>query len=199
MAQPNHSLKATMAWLLEGYFSCCLPALCAQGLFALEKNHSLSPGYNGLPSILLTMVMINLCRIKTPEQLKQCKPGELGRLLGLDLVPEMKCLRQKIDQLSKQNKMQMLSQNLLDQWLPKTESQELILYTDGHVRIYNGEKANLTSKYVSRQKLCLAGTTDFWLNDTQGQPLMVCIGELSEKLQQIILSDIVPNYSKAQK
>ena len=145
-----------------------------------------------MPSVLLTMSMIYLCRIKTPEQLKQCKPGELGRLIGLDRVPEVKCLREKLNQLSNQNKMHELSQQLLEKWLPKTPNEELILYTDGHVRIYNGDKANLTSKYVSRQKLCLAGTTDFWLNDGNGQPLMVCIGELSEKLQHIILSDLVP-------
>ena len=169
-----------------------IPALCAQGLLRFEKTHSINKGFYSLPSILLTLAMIYLCRIKNPEQLKQCKPGELGRIIGLDRVPEVKCLRRKISQLSDQNAMQELNRQLLEKWLPAPEKEQLILYTDGHVRIYNGDKANLTSKYVSRQKLCLAGTTDFWLNDTQGQPLMVCIGELSEKLQHVILSDMVP-------
>ncbi len=34
-----------------------------------------------------------LCRIKTVEQLQYESPGELGRLMGLDRVPEVRCLR----------------------------------------------------------------------------------------------------------
>jgi len=34
-----------------------------------------------------------LCRIKTTEQLRKYSPGEFGNLLGLDRVPEVRCLR----------------------------------------------------------------------------------------------------------
>jgi hypothetical protein len=41
-----------------------------------------------------------LCRIRAVEQLKYESPGELGKLMGLDRVPEVRCLRQKLRQLS---------------------------------------------------------------------------------------------------
>lgn len=56
---------------------------------------------------------MSLSRIKTPEQLKTCKPGELGKLLGLDRVPEAKCLRAKIGQIVEQRKAQALTTLLL--------------------------------------------------------------------------------------
>lgn len=63
---------------------------------------------------------------------------------------------------------------------------ELFFYIDGHVRVYHGSKANLPKRFVSREKLCLNGTTEFWVNDGQGMPLMVITGELNEKLKAAI-------------
>ena len=40
-----------------------------------------------------SLAFMYLCRIKNPEQLKHISPGEFGRLLGLDRVPEAKNLR----------------------------------------------------------------------------------------------------------
>jgi len=65
-------------------------------------------------------------------------------------------------------------------------------YIDGHVRVYHGDKAKLTKKFVSRQKLCLQGTTEFWVNNQEGMPFMVFTGELNEKLKDIIKEKIVP-------
>jgi hypothetical protein len=36
---------------------------------------------------------MGLCRSKTTEQLRGKAPGELGKLMGLDRVPEVRCLR----------------------------------------------------------------------------------------------------------
>ena len=54
------------------------------------------------------------------------------------------------------------------------------------MRIYYGYKANLPVKFVSRQKLCLSATTEYWVNDAHGLPVMMVIGELTEKLQTAI-------------
>ena len=65
-----------------------IPALLSQGLlkvFAILEP--LRKGYYGLLSILLVLAFMLLSRIKCPEQLKTCKVGELGKLLGLDRVP----------------------------------------------------------------------------------------------------------------
>ena len=123
-------------------------------------------------------------RIKTPEQLKNCKPGELGKLLGLDRVPEAKCLRAKIGQIVEQGRAQEFNHFLAQEWI--REEDTFYFYIDGHVRVYHGYKAKLTKKYVSREKLCLAGTTEFWVNNELGLPYLVVSGELNEKLKDVI-------------
>jgi hypothetical protein len=172
-----------------------LPALMSQGLMTIKQTHSIKEGYYKLESIILTLAFMALCRIKNPEQLKQCAPGEMGKLIGLDRIPEIKCLRQKMKELFANKNTKLLNEKLAVDWIQTEQSEEsdnLFLYTDGHVKIYNGSKAILTKKFISRQKLCLAATADFWLNDEQGLPLLVWTGELSEKLQHVIEKQIIP-------
>ena len=168
-----------------------LPALLSQGLMTIKDTHTIKEGYYKLESIILTLAFMILCRIKNPEQLKQCSPGEMGKLLGLDRMPEIKCLRNKMADLFANKTTQSLNQKLALQW-NETTDEHLFLYTDGHVKIYTGSKATLTKKFVSRQKLCLSATADFWLNDAKGLPLMVWTGELSEKLQCMIEDKMIP-------
>ena len=60
-----------------------LPALLSQGLMrGVDIYVRLKKGYYGLVTILLVLAYMALSRIKNPEQLKTCKPGELGKLLG---------------------------------------------------------------------------------------------------------------------
>lgn len=168
-----------------------LPALFSQGL--LKASTVLQPlrkGYYGLMSILLVLAFMFLSRIKCPEQLKTCKVGELGKLIGLDRVPEAKCLRNKIEQIVQQEKSDELSSVLFAEWLSKEDT--AFFYIDGHVSVYHGSAANLPKRFVSREKLCLAGTTEFWVNNELGMPYMVVAGELNEKLKDIILTHIVP-------
>lgn len=177
-----------------------LPSLIAQGLLKAKEVYRIpSSHYYGLESVVMTLAFMALSRIKNPEQLKLCKPGEIGRLIGLDRVPEMKCLRKKIKLLSEQNQTTKLNNALIDIWYPQDNHPEAdFLYIDGHVRIYYGSKANLPSKFVSRQKLCLSATSEFWVNDAKGMPVMMVMGELTEKLQTIIETQIVPRLIKAQ-
>ncbi len=123
-----------------------------------------------------------LCRIKNPEQLKQHPPGELGKLLGLDRVPEVGYFRKKLKQVIDQKQADKFHVELFRSWL--IDLPEIFFYIDGHVRVYHGTKANLAKRYVSREKLCLNGTTEFWVNDQSGMPLMVITGELNEKLKE---------------
>ena len=175
-----------------------LPALLAHGLLKTKEVYSWpSKFYYSLESIVLTLAFMALLRIKNPEQLKQCKPGELGRIIGLDRVPEVKCLRRKIGLLTRQRQAGHLNTILVDSWYSGGSSQDAeFLYIDGHVRIYYGDKANLPVKYVSRQKLCLSATTEYWVNDAQGLPVMMVMGELTEKLQTVIEYQIIPELQK---
>jgi len=168
-----------------------LPALISQGLLqGTEVYNPLPKGYYGLMHILLLLSFMALLRIRNPEQLKTCKPGELGKVLGLDRIPEVKCLRDKLSQIVSQNKAQDFERRLSKQWIEQQGC--LYFYIDGHVRIYHGHQANLQKKFVSRQKLCLAGTTEYWVNDQQGQPFMFFIGDLNERLKEAIEKYIVP-------
>ena len=111
----------------------------------------------------------------------------------------MKCLREKIKLLSRQNQTTKLNNTLVDIWYPQDNRSEAgFLYIDGHVRIYYGSKANLPSKFISRQKLCLSATSEFWVNDAKGMPVMMVMGELTEKLQTVIERQIVPRLIEAQ-
>lgn len=139
-----------------------LPALLAQGLLKTKELYTICKnGFYGLESIILTLAFMTLARIKNPEQLKQCKPGELGRIIGLDRIPEVRCLRDKIKELSDQKKAQDLNNLLIDHWYSKGDEEASFLYIDGHTRIYYGHQANLPVKFISRQKLCLSATTEF--------------------------------------
>jgi hypothetical protein len=170
-----------------------LPALLAQGLlktkevYAIPQNH-----YYGLESIILTLAFMALARIKNPEQLKQCKPGEIGKIIGLDRIPEVRCLRDKIRLLTSQKQAQKLNHLLIDHWYSQSSGEASFLYIDGHVRIYYGTQANLPAKFISRQKLCLSATTEYWANDGNGLPVLMATGELTEKLQQAIEQYIIP-------
>ena len=134
-----------------------------------------------------------LCRIKNPEQLKKHPPGELGKLLGLDRIPEVGYFRKKLKQIVDQSKTDELHTELFRSWTE--EMPEMFFYIDGHVRVYHGEKANLPKRFVSREKLCLSGTTEFWINDGKGLPLMVFTGELNEKLK-IAIEQAIPKILK---
>jgi len=137
-----------------------------------------------------------LGRIKNPEQLKQCKPGEIGKIIGLDRIAEVRCLRGKIKLLTRQNQAQKLNRLLIDYWYSQPSEAASFLYIDGHVRIYYGHLANLPSKFISRQKLCLSATTEYWVNDAKGLPVMMVTGELTEKLQLAIEQYIIPQLQK---
>lgn len=170
-----------------------LPSLLTQGLLKAKEVFRLPAShYYGLESVVLTLAFMALARIKNPEQLKQCKPGEIGRLIGLDRIPEVRCLREKIKFISEQERSIHFNNILIDQWYRDDNRDDTgFLYIDGHVRIYYGYKAYLPSKFISRQKLCLSATSEFWVNDAIGMPVMMVMGELSEKLQTVIEHQII--------
>ncbi|MBV8134120.1 MAG: hypothetical protein JO121_00560 [Deltaproteobacteria bacterium] len=57
------------------------------------------------------------------------------------------------------------------------------LYVDGHVRAYHGEHT-ISSAYVARRHLAMPATTDYWINDRSGDPLLVVTGEVNAALTQ---------------
>ncbi len=55
-------------------------------------------------------------------------------------------------------------------WMEGEPEEAGYLYVDGHVRVYHGELATLPRRFVSRERLCLRGTTAYWVNDALGRP-----------------------------
>ena len=171
-----------------------LPALISQGfdkLLATFKN--LPCGFYGLHHILLLLCFMALCRIKNVEQLKKTSVGEFGKLLGLDRIPQVEYLRKKIKQITDQHNCDLAGQTLFRLW--RDQMSDSFFYIDGHVRVYTGYAANLPKHFVSREKLCLSATTEFYVNTFQGMPLMVITGELNERLKDAI-NKIIPEIKK---
>jgi hypothetical protein len=170
-----------------------LPALCANGLLSgLDRHLSLPAGYYSALHVLVLLGFMALARIRRPEGLRHVPPGELGRSLGLDRVPEVRTLREKIDWMSSQGDVKGWMRQLSAGWMADDPGEAGYLYVDGHVRVYHGDLAHLPRRYVSREKLCLRGTTDYWVNDALGRPFFVVSKPLSEGLGAALLEDIVP-------
>jgi hypothetical protein len=173
---------------------CALPALAENGLFEHEaKLPALPDGYYVRLHILLLLVYMALCRIRTAEQLRYQPPGELGKLMALDRVPEVRTLRAKLAWLTQRAEaVSAWASALSEQWLRRDPEAAGALYVDGHVRVYHGELAVLPRRYVSRERLCLRGTTDYWVNDQIGQPYFVVSCEFNDGLLKVLREQIVP-------
>ena len=73
-----------------------LPALLSAGLLTYsEPLFKLPNSYYRLNSLLLLLSFMALSRQKSIESLRYCAPGEWGKVLGLDRVPEVRTLREK--------------------------------------------------------------------------------------------------------
>jgi len=167
-----------------------LPSLLATGLLSYNNHYEALTGYYDLDTIILSLAFMYLIRIKNPEQLKHYSPGELGKLLGLDRVPEAKSFREKISAIALQKQAGQWNRELATKWV--AQEANIFFYIDGHVQVYSGYLANLGKKHISRLKLCLPGVTEFWINNSEGLPYFVVTGQVNEKMQQIILEQILP-------
>lgn len=177
----------------HGGVLCALPALLAVGLLdGITDYFPLQSGYYGTDSLLLLLAFMTLSRINSIEGLRDHAPGEWGRLLGLDRVPEVRTLRQKVREMSHAGKPRQWSAALAQRWLAAAPEQANALYIDGHVRVYYGQQTRLPKHYVAREKLCLRATVDYWVNAMDGQPFMVINQAVDPGLIRVIEDDILP-------
>src|SRR5208282_3337511 len=176
---------------------CALPALAANGLFRhVHDCLAQLRGYYSTLHVIVLLAHMALCRIKTVEQRQYQPPGELGKLLGLDRVPEVRCLRRKLAALSLADGPKKWAGLLSRDWLEAAPELSGVLYVDGHVRLYHGSQTALPRRYASRQRLCLRGTTDYWVNDVLGQPFFAVERPINHGLLEALRSDIVPRLLK---
>lgn len=182
----------------SGGVLCALPALLALGLLRHnQKNFSLPAGFYPLVSIFLVIAFLALARVKSFEAVRYEPPGEWGKLLGLDRIPEVRTLRDKVQILCADGKkVGEWSHLLAQEWMAADPESAGTLYIDGHVRVYHGQLTELPRRYVARQRLCLRGTTDYWVNAMDGQPFFVVTQAADPGLLKVLEEQIVPRLLK---
>ena len=181
----------------NGGVLCALPSLLMGGLLeGVERLLGKVKGYYTTFHILLLLAFMALSRIKTVEQLRGHSPGEMGKLLGLDRVPEVRCLRKKMDDLSAGDASEQWASHLSTHWMQGEPEAVGTLYVDGHVRVYHGRITKPPRRYVSRERLCLRGTTDYWVNDAIGRPFFAVEKAIDPGLLKVLEQDIVPRLLK---
>lgn len=171
-----------------------LPALLAQGLLRYSsQSYQLPEGFYGLDSIFLLLGFMALARIGSLEQLRYEPPGEWGKLLGLDRIPEVRTLRAKLKRLCQDlGRALRWNAELAKEWIARQTDSELYFYCDGHVRVYHGEQTALPRHYIARERLCLRATTDYWINAMDGQPYLYVNKEVDPGLIATLKQDLIP-------
>jgi hypothetical protein len=168
-----------------------LPYLLDCGLMSYRTHYSQrKSGYYSFDNLLIIIAFIYLCRIKSFEQIKHYSPGEFGKLVGYDRIPEVKKLRGMIHEITAQKCADKWAASLAQSWMEE-ESPELY-YIDGHVQVYHGYLANLGKKHVSRQRLCLPGVMEFWVNASDGHPYFFVTADVNEKMNEMLSDQIIP-------
>lgn len=171
-----------------------LPALLEQGLLEVGTDvySGLRNGFFGLRSVLLTFAFMALLRIKTPEQLTEHAPGELGLLLGLDRAPEVKTLRRKLREMGERQLARTFAQRLTERWATAAPRELALLYVDGHVRPYHGRTHVLPKHHVQQRGRPMPGTKDVHVNDRRADPLCFVTATATESLLAMLDSTLLP-------
>ncbi|MGH8583767.1 MAG: putative transposase, partial [Gammaproteobacteria bacterium] len=150
----------------------------------------------GSRRIFLLLGFLALARLKSIEALRYCAPGEWGKLLGLDRIPEVRTLRAKLKHLAEQGQAFEWSAALCTEWMAATPEEAAVLYVDGHVRVYHGSQTRLPKHYVARERLCLRATADYWVNAMDGQPFFVVSQAVDPGLLRVLEQEIIPRLER---
>ncbi|HAH04951.1 MAG TPA: hypothetical protein DCM05_00270 [Elusimicrobia bacterium] len=164
-----------------------VPALVQSGVLSVadEVYGHIAPAFYGLRTTVMALLLMALLRIKRPEELKERAPVDLGRVLGLDRAPEVKTLRRKLSRLAFAGQAEAFGRKLAERRVASRGRALGFLYADGHVRVYHGGR-RLSKAHVTRMRLALPATTDYWVNDKHGDPLFVVTAELNAGLAKML-------------
>ncbi len=171
-----------------------LPALLSQGLLRYKEEFLIDKTYYPTSSVFLSLAILALLRIKTLSGVDSLPSGELGRMIGLDRIPEVKTLRTRVAQFSEITDITAWELNLSKDWMEETPELSAVLYIDGHIKLYYGKDKSPPKRFVSRMRLSLSGTTDYWVNDALGQPFFVINKTISKGLISTIKEDFIDRF-----
>ena len=165
-----------------------IPALVASDVLPVARQiyGSIGPAFYGLRTTLVAYILLALLRIPRPETLKEYAPADLGRIVGLDRLPEVKTLRRKLARLASRKASQEFGRELARRRIAERGRMMGFLYIDGHVRAYHG-KHRIPKAYLARTRLAVPGTTDYWVHDKKGEPLFVVTAEANAAMTRMLV------------
>lgn len=171
-----------------------IPLLSESGLLEVFSKvyHSLGAAFYGLRTTVVVLFLSALLRIKRPENFKEYSPRELGHVLGLDRVPEVKTVRRKLTAMAARRRARELMHAYAQCRIDEDPGRLAFLYIDGHVREYHGQHPLAKAK-KSQSQVAKPAATDNWVHDAHGEPLLVVTSEMNEGLTQVlhpILEDV---------
>ena len=76
--------------------------------------------------------------------------------------------------------------------MPRFSNRQLSTDFDRRYHVYHGSKSTPPRRYVSRERLCLRGISDYWVNDALARPLFVVEKTVDPGLLEVLANDIVP-------
>ena len=164
-----------------------IPSLVASGVLSIARKlyGTIGPAFYGLRTTLVAYILLALLRIPRPETLKEYAPGNLGRIVGLDRLLEVKTLRRKLSRLSSRKASQQFGRELARHRIAERGRLFGFLYIDGHVRTYHG-KHTIAKGYDTRTRLAVPATTDYWINDQKGDPLFVVTADANAAMTRML-------------
>ena len=165
-----------------------IPALVASDVLPVARQifGSIGPAFYGLRTTLVAYILLALLRIPRPETLKEYAPADLGRIVGLDRLPEVKTLRRKLADLASRKASEEFGRELARRRIAERGRMMGFLYLDGHVRAYHG-KHTIPKAYLTRTRLAAPGTTDYWVNDQKGEPLFVVTADANAAMTRMLI------------
>jgi len=165
-----------------------VPPLVASGVLSVARKiyGTIGPAFYGLRTTMVTYILLALLRIPRPETLKEYAPEHLGRIIGLDRMPEVKTLRRKLTRLASRKASQQFGRVLAQRRVKERGRVLGFLYLDGHVRAYHG-KHTIPKGYLTRARLAVPATTDYWVNDQKGEPLFVVTAEANAAMTRMLI------------
>jgi len=170
-----------------------LAVLPATGLLESVRTvvGRLRNGFYGVRSLITVLFAMALLRIKRPEKLKNYSPSALGRVLGIARAPEMKTVRRKVASLAvREEAMGRLLLDLARRHAERAKDALAFLYVDGHVRTYFG-KRKLSKTHVTQMRLSMPATTEYWVSDAEGEPVLVVTVEGNRAMTRVLLDVLV--------
>ena len=119
--------------------------------------------FYGRRTMLITLMLMVLLRIKRPEQLRRHHVLMLGRVLGLDRTPEVKTVRRNLRHFENQGGASELMGQIAKARVADYDGEMRIIDVDGHMAAYSG-KVKIGETYDPRCRRVSKGHTASWVN-----------------------------------